>query len=124
MTAGLQILVVEDDPDVRECLREVLEDAGYVVTTAHDGDEALARLAQPPRPAVMLIDFVMPGMSGQELIRACGASPELAEIPVVIISGQRFHELEVTAAHGFLPKPFAGDEVLEAIARAIGRREK
>jgi CheY-like chemotaxis protein len=119
MITGLSILVVEDDRDVLECIREVLEDAGYVVTTARSGGEALICLRQTPLPAAMLVDFVMPGMGGPELIRACASSPELAGIPVVVISGQRFEDLETTASHGFLPKPFAGDQLLEAIARAL-----
>jgi CheY-like chemotaxis protein len=67
----------------------------------------------------MLVDFMMPEMSGPELLRACTASSELARIPVMSISGHRIEDLEVTGSHGFLPKPFSGDQLLEAIARAV-----
>jgi CheY-like chemotaxis protein len=119
MITGLSILVVEDDRDVLESIREVLEDAGYAVTSARNGEEALACLRRMPRPAAMLVDFMMPEMTGPELIRQCAARPELAEIPVVVISGQRFEDLRETAAHGYLPKPFAGEQLLEALARVV-----
>jgi CheY-like chemotaxis protein len=72
-----------------------------------------------PRPAAMLVDFMMPRMNGPELLRLCEASPELAGIPVVVISGHRSEDLEITGSHVFVSKPFAVDELLEAIARVV-----
>lgn len=119
MITGLQILVVEDDHDVLASIREVLEEAGYVVTTARNGAEGLAALREIPRPVVMLVDFMMAEMSGAEFLRACSATPTLAEIPAVIISGAGHGEVELNGVHRYLPKPFSGDQLLETVARVV-----
>jgi CheY-like chemotaxis protein len=120
MFNGLPILVVEDDEDVLDSIREVLEEAGFRVTTARDGAEALALLSRMPRPTTMLVDSMMGTMSGPAFISACGAVPDLAGIPAVLISGHHHDELELPNVRGFLLKPFTGDELLEAVARAVG----
>jgi CheY-like chemotaxis protein len=118
MTTRSRILVVEDDHDVRESIREVLEDAGYHVTTAPNGARALAALREMPRPAVMLVDVMMAEMSGPELLRVCAADPNLARIPAVVISGADHGALELPHVHSFVPKPFNGEQLLEAVGRA------
>src|SRR4030081_2307893 len=81
------VLVVDDDPDIRETLRFVLEDAGYPVYTAENGKEALAILASAERlPGLILLDLMMPVMSGAEMLKAPKAVPALAQIPVTIFT--------------------------------------
>jgi CheY-like chemotaxis protein len=80
-----QVLVVEDDDDIRELLAALLMDAGYEVQTASNGLEALrAALASPPD--VIVLDLMMPVMNGWEFLRAQGSDPRLARIPVVAVS--------------------------------------
>ena len=77
------ILVVDDEVDVRESLREVLEDEGYDVAVAADGRlglEAVRRL----HPDAVILDIIMPVMSGTEMYAAMQGDPELAQIPVII----------------------------------------
>jgi len=82
------VLVVEDVPEERETLAEILREEGYVALTAGDGREALSLLSDAPRPDLIIFDLVMPGMSGwifrQELLKI----PELSEIPTIAVSGQ------------------------------------
>jgi two-component system, sensor histidine kinase and response regulator len=77
------ILVVDDEEDVRESLREVLEDEGYEVSVAADGQRGLAGMRRV-RPCAVILDIIMPVMSGTEMYAAMQGDPELANIPVII----------------------------------------
>jgi CheY-like chemotaxis protein len=77
------VLVVDDELDIRESLREVLTDEGYEVTVAADGREGLAELRRR-RPAAVILDIIMPVMSGSEMYAAMQEDPALADIPVVV----------------------------------------
>ncbi|MGI8907041.1 MAG: response regulator [Candidatus Sumerlaeaceae bacterium] len=79
------ILVVEDDVDVVEVVRLVLGTKGYQITTATNGDEGLAALEQF-RPDLIITDLRMPGMSGMEFIKQVRAKPEIADLPILVIS--------------------------------------
>ena len=81
------MLVVEDDPDIREMLGELLHDEGYEAALAKDGQQALELLAKIPRPCLVLADLVMPIMDGWELLNALSRDDRLATIPVLIMSG-------------------------------------
>lgn len=78
------ILVVDDDEDIRESLRDVFEDAGYQVRCAANGLEGLKLLRAWERPAVIVLDMFMPLMRGDELYDAMQADPQLADIPVIV----------------------------------------
>jgi CheY-like chemotaxis protein len=83
------LLVVDDDPAIRETLADLLQDEGYVVMTAINGKEALTRLrAGSARPCVILLDLMMPVMSGAEFYAEMRSDPALADIPVVVISAE------------------------------------
>jgi CheY-like chemotaxis protein len=81
------VLVIDDDHDVRDSMADLLEHAGYHVGRAHSAEEALARLRAGYRPAVVLVNYEMPGMSGGDFIDECRADPALADIPVAVLSG-------------------------------------
>jgi CheY-like chemotaxis protein len=121
MVIGASILVVDDDGDIRESIRELLEDSGYQVTAARNGVEAMAALGQMAPPAAMLVDSSMAEMSGAEFLAACAADPKLAGIPALVISGHRHGALDVPNVHGFVPKPFGPEELLGALARLVRR---
>jgi CheY-like chemotaxis protein len=78
------ILIVDDDLDIRETLRDAFEHQGYAVAVAGNGKEALDLLACPPRPSAVILDLIMPVMSGQELYAAMQADPTLSRIPIVV----------------------------------------
>jgi CheY-like chemotaxis protein len=121
MVIGVSILVVEDDGDVLESIRELLEDSGYQVIPARNGVEALAALAQMAPPAAMLVDSLMAGMSGPEFLEACAADPKLAGIPAIVISGYAHAALDVPNVHAFVRKPFGPDQLLGPLARLLRR---
>ena len=111
------VLVVDDDPDIRETLRFVLEDAGYPVYSAENGQEALAILAKAERlPGLILLDLMMPVMSGDELLKALKTVKALAQIPVTIVtaSGAPMPPL----ASGLIKKPVDLDVLLRIVARS------
>src|SRR3954470_12387725 len=82
-----RVLVVDDDPDIRESVRLVLEDEGYEVEEAADGAAALALLrAATTRPDVILLDLMMPVMNGWQFRAAQLADDDLADIPVIVLS--------------------------------------
>jgi len=111
------VLVVDDDPDIRETLRFVLEDAGYQVYSAENGQEALEVLAtMRPLPGLILLDLMMPIMSGDEMLKALKSVHALAQIPVTIVtaSGAPMPPL----ASGLLKKPVDLDVLLRIVARS------
>lgn len=79
-----RILIVEDEADIRDSLRDAFEDEGYVVHCAANGLEALQALRGLERPCAVVLDLVMPVMTGNELYEAMQADPRLADIPVIV----------------------------------------
>jgi len=115
------VLIIEDDPDLRDALRELLSGEGYHVTTAADGREALARMGAPPRPGVVLLDLMLPRMDGFEFRVRQLEDPELAAIPVIVLSGggdvqQKAARLGVVAS---LMKPIDFEALLDCVARCL-----
>src|SRR5689334_10355653 len=79
------VLIVDDDEDVREAVRAVLENEGYRTAEAEDGREALAFVQEAEdKPALLLLDLMMPTMDGWQLRARLSSDPELAAIPIVI----------------------------------------
>jgi CheY-like chemotaxis protein len=76
-------LVVDDDEDIRESLRDAFEDAGYQVRCAANGREGLDAL-KGERPCVVVLDLIMPIMTGNEMYDAMQADPKLADVPVIM----------------------------------------
>jgi CheY-like chemotaxis protein len=81
-----RILLVEDDFMLRGSLSEFLQSEGYRVESAANGVDALRRLGRPPRPAVILLDIMLPYMDGLEFRALQRATPSIADIPVIVIT--------------------------------------
>jgi len=113
------LLVVDDDAVIRESLAELLADEGYSVVTAVHGEDALKKLrAGMPTPCVILLDLMMPIMSGGEFYREQQADPSLAGIPVVVISADGSVEKKAIPFGGeYLAKPVKIDTVLSTVDR-------
>jgi CheY-like chemotaxis protein len=113
-----EVMVVEDDYAIRETLRDVLEEQGYRVVWASNGEEALARL-KGTTPRVILLDLMMPVMDGWEFRHAQQRDPALSRIPVVVISADHGLENKVSAlaVDGWLAKPFELDALLATVDR-------
>ena len=78
------VLVVEDEDDLRESMRDALELNGYAVVAAHEGQEALDQLDRIEHVCVVLLDLLMPGMNGWEFYEKLRTRPDLADVPVVV----------------------------------------
>ena len=83
---GRRILIIEDEEDIREILKEFFEGEGYDVLTAVNGKDAMRVLREHPIPNMILIDLMMPVMSGEEFIERKKTLPEFSAIPTVIMS--------------------------------------
>ena len=102
------VLVVDDDHAIREMLMEALEDAGYRVMSAENGDQALTQLRQAPTlPCVILLDLMMPVMTGWEFRVEQQADAQLAAIPVIVLSARPSmqHEAFTITVDEFIQKP-------------------
>ncbi len=115
-----EVLVVEDDVDLRESLSQALQDHGFAVTQAGNGQQALDLLHSGNRPAVILLDLMMPVLSGWELRDVLRDDPELSRIPTLVISAYMDGtEQAVLAlpADDCIRKPFHLRVLIEAIER-------
>jgi CheY-like chemotaxis protein len=123
---SLPVLVVDDDPDIRETLREVIEAEGYRVVTAANGRAALEALIMGLHPSLIVLDLMMPSMSGWDVLAAIRGDGALRDIPVAVISASGGRTPPPGATH-FLRKPIDLDALLEVIrdprpwARRLGR---
>jgi len=112
-----RILVIDDDSDIREVVGEALHFAGYDVATARDGREGLAR-CRAFRPTLILLDLMMPGMTGWEFRAAQLKDPALAPIPVLVVTALGHDpDIQVSAV---LAKPFRLEDLLAHIRRYAG----
>ncbi|MDP1526829.1 MAG: Hpt domain-containing protein [Rhodocyclaceae bacterium] len=116
------VMVVDDSLTVRKITSRLLERAGYCVTTAKDGEDALAKIVQH-HPAVILADIEMPRMDGFELVRHLRADPQLTRLPVIMITSRiadkhRQVALELGVQH-YLGKPYDEDQLLDLIASLV-----
>jgi len=121
-----KILVVDDEPDVVAYLSAFLADNGYEVSSAADGKEGFAK-ASAEHPDLITLDITMPNESGVRLFRELREDPEMAGIPVVIITGisSEFKRFIETRKHlrppeGYFEKPIDRNEVLATIRSLLG----
>jgi CheY-like chemotaxis protein len=110
-----KILVVDDDPAIRDGVAEILRAAGADVSLSDEGRKAL-ELMEVWRPRLVLLDVSMAGMDGRAFREEQARRPELASIPVVVITGSREPQIR---GDGLLRKPFSRDELLAATSRFV-----
>jgi CheY-like chemotaxis protein len=110
VTAVNRILLCEDQAALRELMRAALAEGGYEIVEAADGDESL-RLARELRPDVVVLDMVLPGQSGLDVLAQLRSDPSLAETRVVLCTA---HNVSLAGDNGrglgadrYLPKPFS-----------------
>lgn len=124
LTARPRVLIVEDEPYLRQSLAELFTAEGYQVYEAEDGEHALERLAQlADLPHVILLDLKMPRRGGMETMETLKAHAETRKIPIVIITSFGGSEQTIAAmkagAYDYITKPFDADEVVRMAARAV-----
>ncbi|MBB3129991.1 DNA-binding response OmpR family regulator [Paenibacillus rhizosphaerae] len=122
MNAIVKILVVEDDNEINKLLCEMITRSGYVAQSAYSGTEALLYLAKEREWSMVLLDLMLPGLSGEELLQQLGPDRKL---PVIIISAKGEQQSKVAVlrmgADDYITKPFDVEEVLARIDIHLGR---
>lgn len=103
MSASRIVLIVDNDPDLLEAMSFALENEGFSIETARHGEEALQRLRVGQRPAVVLLDLMMPVMNGWQFLEEVAKEPSLEAIPVVVLTAAA--RVEVSGAVEVLHKP-------------------
>jgi two-component system response regulator MprA len=118
------ILVIEDDRDVRDAIVDGLEDAGYSVTSAVDGADALSLLDASTIPDLILLDLMMPNMNGYQFRRQQMKRTDLAAIPVAVITahGSARDHVEKLQVDGSLKKPFKLAELMSVVENILRGR--
>lgn len=121
-----KIIIVEDQPDVADLLEEMLGIDGYQVTKIHSSTGALS-VIQAEKPDVVLLDIMMPDISGLEVLRFMRREPDLQRTPVVIVSARTLPEDIRTGldagATAYLTKPVDVNKLRETVARVIRAAE-
>jgi CheY-like chemotaxis protein len=118
--AGTWVLVVEDDRDCRDTLELLLRASGCAVKSTVDGLQALEMLKNSPAPAVILLDNLMPGMTGEEFLEARKDDPRLAEIPVVMLSAwDKSTDGMPLKVDEFVQKPYDPERLLALVRRYL-----
>ena|SRR6476659_8991664 len=110
------VLVVEDDPDIRDIVQDLLESEGYDVVPASHGRQALEFLSgvkKHAKPALVILDMMMPLVDGREVLQAMQRDADLASIPVLVISAIAREKPE--GATAFLTKPVSLDKLFETV---------
>lgn len=112
------ILIVEDELDVQHILAEVLRDEGHEVSVCGNGRDALLALHKQ-RPDLILMDVMMPILSGLQTLEEMDKTPELTRIPVILMSETSSRDLEPRRWRAFLKKPFRLEQLLDAVGRVL-----
>jgi signal transduction histidine kinase/CheY-like chemotaxis protein len=121
--AGREVLVVEDEKQNQELMRAVVEDLlGGRARVCDDGEECL-RLAQERKPALVLLDLMLPGMSGWEVARRLRQDPSTASVPIIAVSALSRPQERESALHAgcdaYVAKPFTPDEIARLVAATL-----
>lgn len=118
-----RIVIAEDDTAIAAMLHKVLAPL-YDVEMVHDGKTALAVALKPPRPALLLLDVMMPGLDGLGVAAAIKKSPELKNVPIIFLTAKSgttdvIKGIQSGARH-YITKPFKIDDVLAKVKKALG----
>lgn len=121
-----EIVIVDDHEAVRDALLGMVEEAGYEAVALSSATAALARIAEH-RPALVLLDMMMPEVDGADFLRRLARLPETRSVPVIVVSamghllqGMRRSEVNAAGVAEVLPKPVSYTDLIDAIARVIG----
>jgi DNA-binding response OmpR family regulator len=122
-----RVLIIDDDPDFVEATRIVLESEDYEVLAAYDGKEGMEKVKEE-RPDLIILDIIMPEEDGFRVCEAIKADPELAKIPVIILTSlsQRWSEVTFSITEGlmleaedYIDKPVSPTELLKRVEKRL-----
>lgn len=129
MDSTKKILIVDDDSDTRTVVRTILTTDGYQVVEAASGEQALDYLKSNEAPALVILDIMMPGMSGLDVAMRMKQHPETQGIPIIILTAKGDSQDLLTAYKDYavdyyISKPFTSKQLLNGIQIVIGTEEE
>lgn len=120
---GKSVLLIEDEPNIIEAVSFILSRDGWEVNTHSNGQTALAAIAAK-KPDVVILDVMLPGSSGYDILRSLREAPETRELPVLMLTARGQNKdrdmAEKIGASRFMTKPFSNADVLEAVRALVG----
>jgi CheY-like chemotaxis protein len=117
------VLVIDDEPSVRGSIEKLLTRSGYDVRLAADGREALELVTSGPAPDVIVLDLMMPVMTGFEVLSAMRVNERWAKIPVVVLTGTTGYSADHLGVAATMEKPFDIQQIKAAIEGALGAKQ-
>ncbi len=121
---GVAVLVVDDEPHIGRIIRTRLEQAGFVVMLAEHGAEALSHLESTPSVALVVLDLMLPGMSGTDILRVLRGDARWRHLPCIVLTaaGQdaQLREVESLGVSEIMTKPFSPRRLLERVRTYTG----
>jgi two-component system OmpR family response regulator len=120
-----RVLVVDDEPMIRQLVSDFLAEAGYVITSAANGSEAL-RTMNHHKPDAVVLDLMMPTVDATGFVELMRLNPRYARVPVVIMTAayNAAEEAARLGAQACVTKPFELEDLVDTVARLIGRPER
>lgn len=120
---GKRVLLIEDEPNIIEAISFILSRDGFTVHTHEDGETAVAKVQNTP-PDMVILDVMLPGKSGFEILRELKSDPSTEHLPVLMLTAKgqekdREQALRLGADH-FMTKPFSNSEVREHVRDVLG----
>jgi DNA-binding response OmpR family regulator len=124
--SDIKILYVEDEPQMIDLIRLILETQGYQVVAAQGGEEGL-EMMHVERPDLLLLDIMMPEMDGGDVYHRMQQDPALAQIPVIVVTAKaapidKVLWMNVAQVDDYVTKPFGPTDLLASIERVLARR--
>lgn len=121
--AGRRVLVVEDEPHISEAIRFILRRDGWAVDALDNGAEVLGRI-EAARPDLVILDLMLPGQSGLDVLQSLRTQPALAGLPVILLTARgQAGTRDLAQDYGasmFMAKPFANADLLAAVRQLVG----
>lgn len=118
------VLLIEDEPNIAEAIRFILSREGCRVSTLHDGIGAAERV-RAEQPDLVILDLMLPGCSGLEVVEAIRAHPETGDVPVMMLTakgqGRDREAAERAGVTLFMTKPFSNAEMLASVRALVGK---
>ncbi len=117
------ILVVEDEPDTAELVKLILQEKGYQVVHAADGQDALDKIASMPPPSLVLLDIQLPLVDGITILEMIRATPDWQDVPVVLLTAVVdplcIRQAVSIKVQDYVLKPFTRDDLLRSVERTL-----
>lgn len=116
-----RVLVVDDEENVARGVRALLDARGYEVETAFSGERVLDRLQRDPLPGLVVLDYEMPGVDGEEVLKRIRADPRTADLPVLMATASNIDLSRLQRVSGFLRKPYTRELLYRMVGELVRR---